>query len=488
MVRSFEKFTKFSESKENLNSKKASFYDQSGKHGNEVSIILVITNENLNFNEFSKNKRKKSRERSCNCRDEAEYTDRLKIFNLSCSGNQSNQNMESYEKLKKIFKNLKQTKLKKFKKDEYQKEAVNSNQKIRKNSKEYNIYGPIRYIPTSYSRPSLPPFYKNKLLSQDPQYNDAYSNVLTKFLNSKYDFEHSTPSCSSDSEKSFTGEPLQRDDSFELKTIYSSTNKTFELNEKIQIGDRPDKNLEVKSKYFNVQQSNLNMSSQSFYGCESIEDLDGHIEGCHFPISRQNRVIFCESNNKNDDIFEYEANLPKLPDDCSILKITKRFEFNNYSNNLSRKYIGKKETGNRFKTLKQDQYNNLSDIAEEENLCSSSSSSNCPDQDKKENENWDNLNDMVEENSIQKDIDLTSESFSSTASSLKYSDDQIINDFSNPLHNYQYSGDNFYSDIRGKENFSFKKLYDNYFSLIDKKFTMSISRPEMDSKENLVFI
>lgn len=484
MVQGFDKFFKNCDSKENSNLKRASLYDDFSKHGNEVSIILVITDQNLKIDHLTSNKRKKSRERSCGYAGEAsESRDSLKFFNFIC--NQSNQKIENYEKLKKLFQNLQQARLKKFKNDEYGKKTPRKHKKNKKHSKEHNIYGPIRYIPTSYSRPSLPPFYKNKTLAQYCQNNDADSNVLTNFLYSKYDFEHSTPTCSSESEILF--ESFQREDSFELRPIYSSSDKICELNEKIQVGDRPNKNLEIKNKYFNVCESNLKVSL-SISSSESIEDLENR-EDCQFPILRQNRIIFCDSNQQNDDHVKHEANLPKLPDEGSILTITKRFEFNSFSNDSSRKHVGKNNNGNRSKNLNQDQYNKLSDIAEEENFDSSYCSSKSLYDDKKiEKDSLDDLtdlNDMIEENSIQKDIDLASESFSSTTSSLKYFDDQITREFSNKPY---YANDNFYPDIREKENFSFKKLYNNYFSLVDKKFTMSIPRPEIGSKENLVYI
>ncbi|RNA09876.1 hypothetical protein BpHYR1_052666 [Brachionus plicatilis] len=496
MIRNLYKSAKNVDSKPSPYIKRTSFYDHPEKHSNEVSIILVITDESLKLEELVKNKRKKYLDTSYSSKPRtSEYQDRLNYFNLICSRNESDiQNLDDAEKIKKnLFKNLHHSKLKKFKKEELDKEIVNRHQRSKKLPKEHNIYGPIQYIPTSYSRPPLPPFYRDKHwahTAKELRQGDADQNVLTRFLYSKYDFEHSTPNCSSESERSSDSEPLRRDDSLELKPAYSA--KSFSLHERIQVGDRPDKNLEIKNKYFRINENELSMSSRSSSSCSELpEDTSEVSSGFEFPIARQNRIIFYESNNQNGDYAEdvkYEANLPKLPDQGSMLAMSKRFEFDNHSKNLGLKYVRKKDTGNGLKNFNQSEVKNLSVIAEEENLSSSSNSLDSNNEEGTKNETVNDLNQNFEESSIQKDIDLASESFSSTVSSVQNSDDQHPNENFDQPQLFHIRNENFYRNSREKEDISFESLYNNYLTLIDKRFTMEIPRHKKDNKENFFYI
>lgn len=484
MIPSLNKSAKNFDSAPSLNQKKLSIYDYLDKHSNEVSIILVITDENLHIDDLISNKRKKSRHTSNSSAntETSEYRDRLNYFNLICSHSEF-QNIDDHEKLKKfLFKNLQKCKLKKFKKDELEKDNEIRQAKSKKSSKEHNIYGPVTYIPTKYSRPPLPPFFKDKWAHTVKELKEkkANTNVLNKFLYSKYEFEHLTPSCSSESEKSSDCEALVRDDSFELRPSDFSI-KPFALDEKIQIGDRPDKNLEIKNQYFRIQGNDVSLSSQSSSSCSEFNEEIIETDNFSFPISRQNRVIFYESNKKNNEHVKYEANLPKLPDQSAMLSIPKRFEFNNCPNNLDLKNVRKKDIGHGLKNFNQSERKNLSVISEEENLSHQ-------EDEIMEKEQLSDLNGNLDENSIQQDIDLASESLSSTVSSIQCSDDQDLNDYYHQSEHLNIKNEDFYKLIKHKQKNSFKSLYNNYLSLIDKKFTMSIPRHKIDNKDNLVYI
>ncbi|CAF0971846.1 unnamed protein product [Brachionus calyciflorus] len=498
-----------------IKSKPGNYYGHFDKHSNEVSIILVITDDNLPSFEYNninnelvdkiKQKRRKLR---------SENLDRLNFFNLLCSHQDSEmENLQDFIRLRKILKkNLQQqARTTSWKKSEFvnNKDFNHFKQKNKKKSQQnFNIYGPINYIPKTYSRPPLPPFYRNKFWSNTSKYlveenlhEDNYfpSSVVTNFLYSKYDFEHSTSTCTSDSEEF----PIQKNDSFEFKSserFESNQTRSLILERKIQVGDRPDKNLKLKNSFFKIHENDLPSSSSSSSSSNLSEDYNDDTVEFIRPIPRQNRVVFSESNIKEDEEkIKYEANLPRLPEPNSqMLKITKKFEFGQNTNNrnLGLKYVRKKDVGNGLKNLNQSDINNLSVIAEEEIISSSGSSSSiCEDLEVARNvsinETYLNF-DM--NSSIQKDMDLASESLTSTVSSASNHDDYASDYFNNDeqdCHN-QKEDFNSFRFVRDNDNsvdqqMSFNVLYKNYLKLAEQNFK-SIPKKIKGFNENLVYI
>ena len=354
--------------------------------------------------------------------------------------------------------------------------------KLLANLHKYNMYGPVRLIPSTYQRPPLPPIYNSKFwLRSPPIYqteSDLGSEKLTNQLeqsvsgvNNYLYGEHinksysSSPSLSLSSFSDSTNLDLNLNEATKANIKLSSTKINSSSNEQVEspystfnaikndklfqkqkeefydeeeddyISPIPIKLISTFGKTSSIYADEKNNiykeiyatnddSSSNYYSdeklfknndknektYESMSDLyyEQHrldenedvllekekpdielnandlslnlasLDKIFQKITRQNRVIFYETNSNNDEEpTKYEANLPCLPDiapfpDNSLVKVTKL-----PTNNV------KRGIGSVLKGLNQSSLINLSVIAEEDTqsprnskLFSSSSSSN----------------------------------------------------------------------------------------------------------------
>jgi hypothetical protein len=353
--------------------------------------------------------------------------------------------------------------------------------KLLANLHKYNMYGPVRLIPSTYQRPPLPPIYNSKFwLRSPPIYqaesdlgSDKLTNQLEQSVSGVNNYlygEHinksysSSPSLSLSSFSDSTNldlnlneakaniklcastkinssneqvespystfNAIKNDELFQkqkeefydeeeddyispipiklistfgktssiyadeknniYKEIYATnddSSSNYYSDEKLFKNDKNEKTYESMSDLY-YEQHRLDESEDVLLEKEKPADIEldasdpsldlASLDKTFQKITRQNRVIFYETNSNNDEEpTKYEANLPCLPDiapfpDSSLVKVTKL-----PTNNV------KRGIGSVLKGLNQSSLINLSVIAEEDTqsprnskLFSSSSSSN----------------------------------------------------------------------------------------------------------------